>query len=148
MEFFLKPIGIIHTPVSKRFEAPIRFSRSVACGAIEIFPEFESGLDGIEEMSHLMLFYVFHDALNCRKLLVKPFLDDKPRGASAARFYRRPNPIGFSIARLLQRNGPRLKIQSVDTMDGTPLLDIKPYVPEFDVCEVDKLGWYANRAHS
>ena len=85
MEFFLKPIGIIHTPVSKRFEAPIRFSRFVACGAIEIFPEFESGLDGIEEMSHLMLFYVFHDALNCRKLLVKPFLDDKPRGASAAR---------------------------------------------------------------
>jgi tRNA (Thr-GGU) A37 N-methylase len=75
-------------------------------------------------------------------------LDDKPHGIFSTRFYQRPNAIGFSIVRLVERNGLRLKIQSVDMLDGTPLLDIKPYVPEFDVCTPDKLGWYVKRAYS
>lgn len=79
--------------------------------------------------------------------MVKPFLDDKPRGIFATRFYCRPNPIGFSVVRLIQRTGLRLIIQSVDMLNGTPLLDIKPYVPEFDVCNAEKLGWYAKRAY-
>jgi tRNA (Thr-GGU) A37 N-methylase len=79
--------------------------------------------------------------------MMKPFLDDQLHGVFATRFYRRPNPIGLSVVRLIQRDGLRLKIQSVDMLDGTPLLDIKPYVPEFDVYSVDKLGWYARRAH-
>lgn len=147
MEICLKPIGVIRTPFTSQSETPIQFSRSVACGAIEIFPEFEMGLDGLDELSHLILIYVFHKATGNHDLLVTPFLDDKPHGVFATRFYRRPNPIGFSVVRLLERSGLRLKIQSVDMLDGTPLLDIKPYIPDFDICEPDKLGWYANRAH-
>jgi tRNA (Thr-GGU) A37 N-methylase len=79
--------------------------------------------------------------------MVKPFLDDKTHGIFATRFYSRPNPIGISIVQLVQKTGPLLKIQGVDMLDGTPLLDIKPYVPEFDVRSADKLGWYATRAH-
>lgn len=147
MEFCLKPIGVIRTPFTSPSETPIQFSRSTALGEIEMFPDYEAGLEGLDELSHLILIYVFHEALDSRDLLVKPFLDDKPHGIFATRFYRRPNPIGFSIVRLLERTGLRLKIESVDMLDGTPLLDIKPYVPEFDTCNPDKLGWYARRAH-
>lgn len=147
MEFSLKPIGVIHTPFKNKSDTPIQFSRSTAFGEIEVFPGYEAGLESIEELSHLMLIYVFHEALNCSELMVKPFLDDKTHGVFATRFYQRPNPLGFSIVRLVERNGLRLKIQSVDMLDGTPLLDIKPYVPEFDICYPDKLGWYAKRAH-
>ena len=79
--------------------------------------------------------------------MVKPFLDDKAHGVFATRFYRRPNSIGISVVQLVERSGLLLKIQCVDMLDGTPLLDIKPYIPEFDVRAVDKLGWYAKRAH-
>ena len=147
MEFCLKSIGVIHTPFTEISQAPIQSSRSTAYGEIELFPEYAAGLDSIDELSHLILIYVFHGALNSTELMVKPFLDDENHGVFATRFYRRPNPIGFSVVRLIQRNGLLLKIQSVDMLDGTPLLDIKPYVPEFDVHVVDKLGWYARRAH-
>lgn len=148
MEFCLKPIAVIHTPFTEKSETPIQFSRSMAFGEIELFPEYEAGLEGIDELSHLILIYVFHKALNSTELMSKPFLDDKPHGIFSTRFYQRPNAIGFSIVRLVERNGLRLKIQSVDMLDGTPLLDIKPYVPEFDVCTPDKLGWYVKRAYS
>jgi tRNA-Thr(GGU) m(6)t(6)A37 methyltransferase TsaA len=143
----MKPIGVIHTPFKEKSETPIQFSRSTAVGEIEMFPEYEAGLESIDGLSHLILLYVFHEALDCQDLLVKPFLDDQTHGIFATRFYRRPNPIGFSVVRLIQRNGLRLQIQWVDMLDGTPLLDIKPYIPEFDVHPVDKLGWYATRAH-
>jgi tRNA (Thr-GGU) A37 N-methylase len=79
--------------------------------------------------------------------MVKPFLDNTQHGVFSTRFYCRPNSIGLSVVHLIERNGVSLKIQNVDMLDGTPLLDIKPYVPEFDVHTVEKLGWYANRAH-
>jgi tRNA-Thr(GGU) m(6)t(6)A37 methyltransferase TsaA len=147
MGFFLKPIGVIHTPFTSRSETPIQFSRSEACGTIEVFPEYEIGLESIDELSHLILIYIFHKALNSQDLMVKPFLDNKLHGIFATRFYRRPIPIGFSVVRLVKRAGLSRIIQSVDMLNGTPLLDIKPYIPEFDVCDVDKLGWYAKRAH-
>ena len=143
----MKPIGVIHTPFTDISQVPIQSSRSTALGEIELFPEYQAGLESIDELSHLILIYVFHAALNSSELMVKPFLDDQLHGVFATRFYRRPNPIGLSVVRLIQRNGLRLKIQAVDMLDGTPLLDIKPYVPEFDVYSVDKLGWYARRAH-
>ncbi len=146
-EFCMKQIGVIHTPFKEPAGMPIQASRSSALGEIEVFPEYEAGLESIEGLSHLILIYVFHSALNSTDLMVKPFLDDKAHGIFATRFFRRPNPIGISIVRLTQRTGALLKIQCVDMLDGTPLLDIKPYVPEFDVREVDKLGWYATRAH-
>ena len=126
---------------------PIQASRSTVFGEIEMFPDYEAGLESIEGLSHLILIYVFHEALNSTDLMVKPFLDDKTHGVFATRFYKRPNPIGISIVQLIQRHGSLLKIQSVDMLDGTPLLDIKPYVPEFDIRSADKLGWYATRAH-
>jgi len=147
MEFCMKPVGVIHTPFTDISQVPIQSSRSTALGEIELFPEYQAGLESIDELSHLILIYVFHAALNSSELMVKPFLDDQLHGVFATRFYRRPNPIGLSVVRLIQRNGLRLKIQAVDMLDGTPLLDIKPYVPEFDVYSVDKLGWYARRAH-
>jgi tRNA-Thr(GGU) m(6)t(6)A37 methyltransferase TsaA len=142
----MKPIGVIHTPFTEKSETPIQSSRSTTYGEIEVFSEFEAGLDSIDGFSHLILMYVFHAALNCTDLMAKPFLDDEQHGIFATRFYCRPNPIGFSIVRLIKRTGLLLQIQSVDMLDGTPLLDIKPYVPEFDVRTVDKLGWFATRA--
>ena len=146
-EFLMKPIGVIHTPFKEPSGMPIQASRSTAFGEIEVFPEYEAGLESIEGLSHLILIYVFHEALGSTELMVKPFLDDVKHGIFATRFYRRPNPIGISIIQLIQRTGPLLKVQSVDMLDGTPLLDIKPFVPEFDVRTPDKLGWYATRAH-
>jgi tRNA-Thr(GGU) m(6)t(6)A37 methyltransferase TsaA len=147
MDFHMKPIGVIHTPFKEKSDVPIQSSRSTAFGEIEVYSEFEAGLDSIDGLSHLILIYVFHEALNSTDLMVKPFLDDEKHGIFATRFYRRPNPIGFSIVQLIQRSGPLLQIQCVDMLDGTPLLDIKPYVPEFDIRSVEKLGWYATRAH-
>jgi len=146
-EFIMKPIGVIHTPFKEILGTPIQASRSTAFGEIEVFPEYEAGLESVDGLSHLILIYIFHEALNSIDLMAKPFLDDKAHGIFATRFYSRPNLIGISVVQLLQRAGLLLKIQSVDMLDGTPLLDIKPYVPEFDVRTVDKLGWYATRAH-
>ena len=147
MEFCMKPIGVIHTPFTEKSEIPIQFSRSTAFGEIEVFSEYEAGHESIDGLSHLILIYVFHEALDSQDLLVEPFLDDKTHGIFATRFYRRPNPIGFSVVRLIQKTGLRLQIQWVDMLDGTPPLDIKPYIPELDVHTVDRLGWYAKRAH-
>ena len=147
MEFSMKQIGVIHTPFKEKSETPIQFSRSTALGEVEVFPEYEEGLESIDELSHLILIYVFHEALGNHELLVKPFLDDQLHGVFATRFYRRPNPIGFSVVRLVQRTKTRLQVEWVDMLEGTPLLDIKPYIPDFDVHTVDKLGWYAKRTH-
>ena len=147
MEFSMKQIGVIHTPFKEKSETPIQFSRSTALGEVEVFPEYEEGLESIDELSHLILIYVFHEALGNHELLVKPFLDDQLHGVFSTRFYRRPNPIGFSVVRLIQRTKTRLQVEWVDMLDGTPLLDIKPYIPDFDVHTVDKLGWYAKRTH-
>jgi len=146
-EYCMKPIGTIHTPFKENDGTPIQSARSTAYGEIEVFPEYEAGLESIDGFSHLILIYVFHQALNSTELMAKPFLDDTPHGVFSTRFYRRPNPIGLSVVHLLERYGLRLKVQNVDMLDETPLLDIKPYVPEFDVHTVEKLGWYTNRAH-
>jgi tRNA (adenine37-N6)-methyltransferase len=146
-EFCMKPIGMIHTPFKEKSDMPTQAPRSTSSGEIEVFPEYEAGLESVNSLSHLILIYFFHAALNSTELMVKPFMDDKEHGIFATRFYSRPNPIDISVVRLIERIGPLLKIQSVDMLDGTPLLDIEPYVPEFDVHTVDKLGWYTARAH-
>lgn len=146
MDFIMRPIGIIHTPFKEKSQTPVQFSRSTAMGEINIFPEYEAGLDGIDEFSHLILLYAFHTAQKTTSLMVKPLLDSERHGIFSTRYFSRPNPIGFSVIRLIDRTGPRLQIQCVDMLDETPLLDIKPYVPEFDVVRTDKIGWFANRA--
>jgi tRNA-Thr(GGU) m(6)t(6)A37 methyltransferase TsaA len=146
MDFLMHPIGVIHTPFKTVHETPIQYKRSQAAGEVEIYPEFETGLEGIDGFSHLMLIYAFHIASPNAGLMVKPLLDDEKHGVFATRYFCRPNPLGFSVVRLVNRKGSFLQVECVDMLDGTPLLDVKPYVPEFDEINADRIGWYSNRA--
>jgi tRNA-Thr(GGU) m(6)t(6)A37 methyltransferase TsaA len=109
-------------------------------GIIEVFPEFQEGLSDLEGFSHLILLYHFH-RVRGYSLRVIPFLDKEPRGIFATRAPKRPNPIGLSVVRLRGMEGNRLWVLDVDILDGTPLLDIKPYVPEFDSRSRVRIGW-------
>lgn len=146
MEFIMKPIGVIHSPFTEKDLTPIQPTRSQAIGRVEVFPEFAGGMQDMDEFSHIILLYAFHCSSGYA-LLVKPFLDDQMRGLFATRYPCRPNPIGLSVVRLLARRENILDIAEVDMLDGTPLLDIKPYVPDFDVRADVKTGWYARRSN-
>ncbi len=139
------PIGIIHSPFKEETGTPIQASRSQAVGTVEVDRAFEDGLQDIEGFSHLVLFYTF-DRLHGYALRVKPFLDDKEHGVFATRYPARPNSLGFSIVRLLGVRGNVLTVEGLDILDGTPLLDIKPYMPEFDQREDVRCGWYETRS--
>ena len=141
MEYLMKPIGLIHSPFSTKEETPIQPVRSQARGVVEVYPQFEAGLDDLEGFSHLFLLYVFHRSEGY-ELKVRPFLDDSLHGLFATRYPCRPNPIGLSVVELVSRQGSRLEILGVDVLDGTPLLDIKPYVPEFDTRQNVRSGWF------
>jgi tRNA-Thr(GGU) m(6)t(6)A37 methyltransferase TsaA len=140
-EILLHPIGVIHSPFTDTSQTPIQASRSRARGMVEVYPEFSEGLQDLEGFSHIYLLYVFHESSGYT-LLAKPFLDDQLRGLFATRYPFRPNPLGLSVVRLLSRKDSLLEIEGVDMLDGTPLLDIKPYVPEFDIRTGTRNGWY------
>lgn len=144
-EFTMRPIGVIHSPFNNPSDTPIQSSRSRAAGEIEVYPEFQEGLQDIEGLSHLILLYVFHLSTGYA-LRVRPFLDLEMRGLFATRYPARPNPIGISVVRVLALRGNVLEIEGVDVLDGTPLLDIKPYLPDFDVRTDVRTGWYATRS--
>ncbi len=114
-------------------------------GAIELYTEYVEGLQDLEGFSHIILIYHFHLSEGY-SLKVKPFMDENLRGIFSTRAPKRPNPIGISVVRLVKIEGAVLQIEDVDIVDGTPLLDIKPYVPEFDVHEVEKIGWLSEKA--
>jgi len=136
-----RPIGIIHTPFKEVENMPIQPSGAAGIhGTVELFPEFTEGLKDLDGFSHLILLYHFHQSRG-HKLIVTPFLDSEPRGVFATRAPKRPNPIGLSIVRLVRIRGSTLDIENVDILDGTPLLDVKPYVPEFDYQEDCRIGW-------
>jgi tRNA-Thr(GGU) m(6)t(6)A37 methyltransferase TsaA len=141
----MRPIGVIHSPFTDPDRTPIQPTRSQAIGQVEVYPEFAEGLQDIEGFSHLILLYVFHRSSGYA-LRVKPFLDDVLRGLFATRYPRRPNPIGLSVVRLLARRDNALEIEGVDVLDGTPVLDIKPYVPDFDVRTQTRTGWYETKS--
>ena len=138
MEF--KPIGLIHTPFESKEDVPIQPSRSRACGEVEVFKEYEEGLEEIEGFSHIILIYQFHKSEGY-SLKVKPYLDDNLRGLFATRAPRRPNQIGLSVVKLLKRTENVLLVEGIDVLEGTPLLDIKPYVPDFHPKENVIIGW-------
>jgi tRNA-Thr(GGU) m(6)t(6)A37 methyltransferase TsaA len=140
MKFEIKPIGIIHTPFKKPGDAPIQASRSKETGTVEVFKEYLDGLDDIEGFSHIFLLYRFHLA-SSYSLKSKPFLDDKEKGVFAIRTPRRPNHIGLSVVELIKREGNILHVRGVDMLDGSPLIDIKPYVPKFDHRDNVRFGW-------
>ena len=145
MEFVFKPIGIIHSPFKEKKITPIQPSRSTKKGKVEIFPEFQEGLDGIEKFSHIILLYAFHESKGYQ-LHIKPFLDDQLHGLFTTRYPERPNPIGISTVKLISRKDNLLEIDGVDVLDGTPLLDIKPHIPGFDIHGDVKTGWYSSRS--
>lgn len=145
-EIRFTPIGVIHSPFKDIKGTPIQTSRAKGVrGSVEIEPEYCDGLKDIEGFSHIILIYHFHLSRGY-SLEVKPFLDENLRGVFATRAPKRPNPIGISIVRLLKVEGGTIQIEDVDIVDGTPLLDIKPYVPEFDIKRAGQIGWLSKRA--
>lgn len=132
---------MIRSPHTRAEDTPIQptFAQGIP-GRVEILPEYESGLRDIDGFSHVYLLYVFDRAAPA-KLEVTPYLDDQSRGVFATRAPCRPNPLGLSLVRLVRRDGRVLHIEDVDILDGTPLLDIKPYVSRFDVREGARCGW-------
>jgi len=141
MKIEYTPIGTIHSPHKQIEGMPIqpRGAAGIA-GRVEILPEFAEGLRDLDGFSHVILLYHFHRVDGVR-LTVTPFLDTTPRGVFSTRAPKRPNPIGLSVVRLKGVEGCVLHIEDVDILDGTPLLDVKPYVSEFDHPAVMSEGW-------
>ena len=144
----MKPIGVIHTPYTDVAGMPIQgvFDRSVTATAT-VWPEYEEGLKDIQGFSHLILIYYFNRS-KTTVCVGTPFLENKPHGIFAIRGPHRPNHIGFSVVQCENVSGRTLTFSEVDMLDGTPLLDIKPYVSAFDVYEVEKSGRTENKTDS
>jgi tRNA (adenine37-N6)-methyltransferase len=135
------PIGIIRSEHLLAGETPAQPVYARGCtGRAEIFPEFMAGLQDLEGFSHVYLIYHFHGSEDAR-LVVKPFLQDVEHGVFATRAPCRPNAIGLSIVRLVLRQDNVLHLDDLDILDGTPLLDIKPYTSRFDCCQTTSNGW-------
>ncbi len=140
-EFVVKPIGVIKTPHTDKQKTPIQpcFAESFE-GKAEVYPEYGAGLQDLSGFSHIYLVYLF-DRESSEKLIVKPFLQDIERGVFATRAPCRPNRIGLSIVRLTSCDNLILKFSGADMLDGSPLLDIKPYTALFDRIESTTNGW-------
>ena len=142
----LKPIGMIHTPFSTPEGMPVQPAGAEgAKGRVEVFEEFREGLKDLDGFSHIFLIYFFHKSSGF-KLSVIPFMDTVPRGLFATRAPKRPNPIGLSLVWLDRIENSIIHIHNADMLDGTPLLDIKPYVPEFDFYGNARTGWLEKAA--
>jgi len=135
------PIGVIHTPHKESTKTPIQpvFARGIQ-GTVEIYPEFVEGLEDIKDFSHIILLYYFNQSSKTM-LKVKPYLQDKLRGVFATRAPHRPNKIGMSVVTLLKIEENMVYVEDVDMLDGTPLLDIKPYIKRFDSRGDIRSGW-------
>ncbi|RKT45284.1 tRNA (N6-threonylcarbamoyladenosine(37)-N6)-methyltransferase TrmO [Thiocapsa rosea] len=138
------PIGTIHSPFAEPTEMPIQPTGALGIqGTIEMLEAYREGLKDLDGFSHLILLYHFHHSRGFT-LRPIPFLDREPRGLFATRAPKRPNAIGLSVVRLDKIEGSVLFITNVDILDGTPLLDIKPYVPAFDTPKDVRTGWFEN----
>jgi tRNA-Thr(GGU) m(6)t(6)A37 methyltransferase TsaA len=138
----MRPIGTVRSPYTDRSQIPKGpGARHDAEGVLEIRPDLEPGLTDIEGFSHLYVLWVFHQAAGY-DLLATPPTDTRPHGVFATRAPRRPNPIGLTVVRLLRRQGARLFVHGVDMLDGTPILDIKPYLTSVPAQELRR-GWIA-----
>ena len=136
----LKPIGIIHSPFKNTGKAPYQGYKSEEISRIEVFKEFEEGLKDIEGFSHIIVIYWFHKSQGYH-LLVKTPWDDILHGLFTTRSPHRPCPLGLTVVELVAREKNILKVKGLDAIDGTPLLDIKPYIPSIDEGSVVKPGW-------
>lgn len=140
--FSPRAIGHIRSPYHDTKEIPKGFgAKHEAEGTLEILPEFEPGLTDIEGFSHLFVLWVF-DRSEGFELLGTPPIDDRPHGVFSTRSPRRPNPIGLTVVQLLSRKGRELRVLGLDMLDGTPILDIKPYLSSVDPAQLRR-GWIA-----
>ncbi len=147
-EIVFEPIGVVRSPFSDVKGMPIQASGARGTrGSIEIKPQLVEGIKDLDGFSHIILLYFFH---RCKgfSLQVTPFLDQQTHGVFATRVPRRPNGIGISIVRLVRINDNILEIEDVDILDQTPLIDIKPFVPEFDHRNAEMTGWFNGRAQN
>ncbi|MEN6617073.1 MAG: tRNA (N6-threonylcarbamoyladenosine(37)-N6)-methyltransferase TrmO [Syntrophorhabdus sp.] len=143
--FHVNPIGVIHSPYKTKEAAPIQgVFRPEVTGWVEIFPEYDRGLQDVEGFSHLFLIYLL-DKAGPVELIRPMLLDDTPHGIFSSRHPARPNYIGINIVRLRKRNSNILEVSGLDVIDGTPLLDIKPYVSRFDSFPDASEGWFAGK---
>ena len=141
----VKPIGIIYTSFKRPEDVPIQPCYSEEIGEVDVFEEFAGGLRDIDGFSHIICLYWSHKSKKF-SILTKPFLDSRLRGLFAIRHPNRPNPVGISTVELLERKENVLVVKNIDVLDGTPLLDIKPYVPEFDAPgNVSRVGWLKDK---
>jgi tRNA-Thr(GGU) m(6)t(6)A37 methyltransferase TsaA len=141
MDVSYKPIGVIHSSFHNLEGMPIQPSSTLSgLGSIELYPEFVDGLKDLSGFSHIYLLYHFHK-MHQPKLLVTPFLDTEPHGIFATRAPSRPNPIGISLVKIVSIKDNVIHIDHIDILDETPLLDIKPYVPEFEQVDTVRIGW-------
>ncbi len=141
----VRPIGIVRSRFNSKVGVPIHSAGAPGIGGeADIFPEFVKGLRDLEQFEYLFLLTHLHLTAE-EPLEVIPFLDTVARGVFATRAPSRPNRIGLSIVRLISVEGSRLSFEGNDMIDGTPILDIKPYVPAFDVRATDRIGWFAQR---
>jgi len=140
-EYVFQPIGIIHTPHKDPSHTPIQpvFSKGIR-GSVELFSEYVDGLKDLDGFSHIYLFYYFDRSTEV-KMKVKPYLEENVHGVFATRTPHRPNKIGMSIVKLLEMRDNILEVEEVDILDGTPLLDIKPYIKRYDLREDVRSGW-------
>ena len=137
----MEPIGIIRTPFTSLEDMPIQPGGGRdAQGELILKSRYREGLADLDGFSHLFLLYLFHRTTEV-KMRVVPFLDHRPRGVFATRAPVRPNHIGLSIVELVAVEGCRVQIRNLDILDGTPLLDIKPYVEQFDAVAGSRSGW-------
>lgn len=146
-KIFYNPIGIIRTPFNNIEGMPIQPTGAKGVkGVIEIYPEFAEGLKDLNGFSHIILLYHFHLSGDF-KLHVKPFMDDELHGIFATRAPKRPNPIGFSVVKLNKIQNNIIYVENIDVLNQTPLLDIKPFVFDFDSVSKTKKGWLETNAH-
>ena len=140
-EILFQPIGLIHSPYTEAKGTPLqaRAAKGVR-GAVELYEPFMAGLKYLEGFERLWLLYYFHKAPPSR-LMVTPLLDSEERGVFATRAPTRPNPIGMTPVKLINIEGRLLNVEGIDVLDGTPLLDIKPYFPLFDCFKTSRNGW-------
>jgi tRNA-Thr(GGU) m(6)t(6)A37 methyltransferase TsaA len=140
-EIRYSPIGVVCSPFKDVKGMPIQAAAAKGTeGTVEVNPQYEEGLKDLEGFSHIILLYHFHHSKGY-DLNVQPFMDDNMRGVFATRAPQRPNAIGISVVRLVRVQGCTISVEDIDIIDGTPLLDIKPYVPAFDVFAVERTGW-------
>jgi len=140
----LRPIGIIHSPYKDREEAPYQGHKSEAISQIEVFKGFEEGLQDIEGFSHIIVIYWFHKSQGYH-LLVKTPWDDVPHGLFSTRSPHRPCPLALTVVELVARKENILEVKGLDAIDGSPLLDIKPYIAAIDEGSVVKSGWLEDK---